>query len=222
MSNSIPIRVALADNHPATRLGVRTALEQAGDIHIVGEAGDGHAAVRLVADASPDVLVLDMELPGICGVEVARQLQGTSVQILALSACDHERYVFELLAIGAGGYLMKDEALSTIVEAVRGVGQGQTGWLSRRVAAKVMKERAVGAQATEQPAAALSARELQVLRLVARGYGNEQIATSLRIAEGTVKNHVTNIYSKLGVCTRTEAAAYAWSQGWVSRVNGEL
>src|SRR5512145_2770673 len=164
----------------------------------------------------PDVLLLDMELPGLKGTEIAQRLrqQRSPVRILGISAHDDEGYIFGLLMQGAAGYMTKDDALTAIGEAVRGVARGEVGWFSRRVMAKVM-QRNFGEAAVTPPdqTVVLSLRERQVLQLVAQGEANEQIAQILKIADGTVKNHVTNIYSKLGVRTRAEAVAWAWKQG---------
>jgi DNA-binding NarL/FixJ family response regulator len=212
-----PIRVVLADDHPVVRSGIRTLLEKAPDIAVIGEASDGYEALRLVAELQPDVLLLDMELPRMMGLEVAQRLQaeGSPVRILVLSAYDDEQYIFGLLSSGAVGYMTKDEALSNLIDAVRGVAQGEAGWLSRRATARVMQRKLAGTKPATDQAALLSARERQVIQLVARGYPNEQIAETLNISDGTVKNHVTNIYGKLGVRTRAEAVAWAWKQGLV-------
>src|SRR5262245_59502400 len=133
------IRVVLADDHPVAREGLRNVLEKAADIEIVGLATNGDEAIRFVNELAPDVLLLDMEMPSVTGLEVARQLQssGSSVQILALSAHDDKEYINGLLASGAAGYLTKGEIPQTIVEAVRGVARGEQGWVSRQVAAKM-------------------------------------------------------------------------------------
>jgi DNA-binding NarL/FixJ family response regulator len=132
-------RVVLADDHPMVRTAIRKLLEKAGDIEVIGEADDGAEALRLVEDLDPDVLLLDMEMPGLNGVQVARQLQsvGSPVSILALSAYDDQQYILGMLASGAAGYLTKEEALHILVEAVRGVARGERGWVSRWVAAKL-------------------------------------------------------------------------------------
>lgn len=211
-----PIRVLLADDHTIVREGIRERLEQMADIEVVGEAADGSEALRLAQTLHPDVLLLDMEMPGLRGPEVAHRLceAGSPIRVLALSAYDDTDYIAELLSYGAAGYLTKEEALATIVEAVRGVAHGQDGWLSRSVAAKLMRlQSGQGAPPIAPEAPALSERELEVLRGVAQGRTNHEIAESLFISGNTVRNHLANIYAKLEVHNRAGAVAWAWQQG---------
>lgn len=200
------IRVLLADDHPVTRNGIRNLLEQAAGIKVVGEANDGAEALQLVEELTPEVLLLDMEMPGMKGVEVAQQLRsaGSPVRILALSAYDDRQYILELLAGGAAGYLMKEEAPEIIVEAVRGVARGEQGWVSRQVAAKLSTWTQ---QETDQ--SDLTDREKQVLRLVVQGKTNQEIGFALEISEKTVEKHLEGVFSKLGVSSRVEAAVRA-------------
>ena len=216
MSSPKAIRVLLADDHPVVRGGIKSMLEQADDITVVGEAESGPEALELVAELEPDVLLLDMEMPEKPGLEVARELAASEspVRILALSAYDDDEYIFGLLDTGAAGYLTKDEAPYIIVEAVRGVAQGEDGWISRRVADKMVKRRR---RSLEKQSADLSPRELEVLEHVGRGETNPEIAEQLFISEGTVKNHVSHIYEKLGIRTRAEAVAWAWEHGLVGK-----
>ncbi len=210
-----PIRVVLADDHPLIRAGIRGELEKADDIKVVGEASNGSEALQLAEKLLPDVLLLDVEMPGLSGIDVARHLRsiGSPVLILALSAHDDEQYVFGLLESGASGYLVKDEVPETIIEAVRGVAQGEEGWLSRRVTAKVMRGRKTQVKNDTDMTSLLSDRELDVLRLIAQGCDNQGVADALFISESTVKSHCNNIYTKLGVRNRVQAAAWAWQRG---------
>ncbi len=206
-----PIRIVLADDHPVVRSGIRALLEAEPDMSVVGEASGGLEALRLVETLAPDVLLLDMEMPDLTGVEVARRLKagGASVRVLALSAYDDGHYILELLAIGAAGYLTKEEAPETIVDAVRGVARGEEGWLSRRAAASI----AAWTRRDQESFARLTEREAEVLRLLARGWTNGQIGEELCLSERTVRFHLRNIYDKLGVNTRGEAIAWAFREG---------
>ena len=205
MSNEI--RVLLIDDHPIIRSGIRMLLEQARDIVVVAEADRGDDAVRLVERHSPDILLLDMEMPGKSGMEVARELQsaGMRVRILALSAYDDDQYISSMLANGAAGYLTKEEALSTIVEAVRGVARGEEGWFSRRAAAQI----AAIARGDNNGEVGLTEREEEVLEMVSQGWTNGRIAHELSVTERTVRFHLSNVYDKLSVTSRAEAIAWA-------------
>lgn len=207
------IRIVLADDHPVMLDGVRNVLERESDVTVVGEATDGDEALRLTKELEPDVLVLDMEMPGLQGVEVARRLRaaGSSVRILALSAYDDQQYILGLLASGAAGYLIKEEAPDTIVDAVRGVARGEDGWLSRRVAARV----AEWTQRGERAGGELTEREMDVLRLVVAAKTNQEIGRTLGISEKTVEKHLESVFAKLGVSSRVEAAVLAVRNGLV-------
>ncbi len=223
------VRVVLVDDHPIVRAGIRQLLERTADITVIGESGEGQEALRLIVNLQPDVVVLDMKLLGMQGTEVMHQLRiaGFSGHILALSAYDDEDYISAVLANGAAGYLTKEEAPTAIADAIRGVAQGETGWLSRRVAAKVLHRNRLP-MLSEHPQyqnisyrSLLSDRELQVLCELARGQNNQEIAQSLTIAEGTVKNHITTIYGRIGVRTRAEATAWAWQHGLLDTISKE-
>lgn len=200
------ISVVLVDDHPVVRNGIRGLLEKADDILVVGEGENGEDALRLVVQHRPDVLLLDMDMKIMAGTEVAKRLRAENhpVRILALSAYNQKHYIQALLDSGAAGYLIKDEAISNIIEAIRGIAAGETGWFSRAVA------RQMAQWVREDPG--LSEREREVLVLIAKGLDNRQIAQQLQISEGTVKNHVSSIYTKLDVNSRSAAAAWAWQQ----------
>jgi DNA-binding NarL/FixJ family response regulator len=207
------IRVVLADDHPVARAGIRKILEKQSDIQVVGEAGSGDEALRLVKELNPDVLLLDMELPGRKGVEVARELQAahSPVHILALSTYDNKQFILGLLSSGASGYLVKEEVPETIIEAVRGVARGEQGWVSRRIAANL----AHWMQGGENEHSSLTDREEDVLRQLVAGKTNQEIAVALGISSKTVEKHIDSLYGKLGVASRVEAAVVAIQNGLV-------
>lgn len=209
------ITVVLADDHPVVRSGIRGMLEAAGDIRVVAEAANGQEAVDLVEQEDPDILLLDMEMPEMNGLGAARELasRGCRTRIVALSAYDDEEYIFGLLDAGAAGYLTKDEAPDMIIDAVRGVASGEDGWISSRIAEKMVRRRRA---LLERQSAELSPRETEVLGLVGKGHTNPEISEMLFISEGTVKNHVSHIYEKLGLRTRAEAVAWAWTHGMIT------
>lgn len=214
------IRVILSDDHPIVRAGIRQMLDVAEDILVIGEASNGIQAYELTVQLRPDVLLLDMEMPLMNGIEVAKRLQEEdhSVRILALSAYDSAEFIQGILANGAYGYLTKEELPETIVEAVRGVAGGQKDWLSKRarqrMEANVKKTRDLESQLEE-----LSDREKEVLLYIGQGCDNLTISESLFISERTVKNHASNIYSKMGFHSRAEAVAWAWENGMISAEN---
>jgi len=201
------IRVVMIDDHPIVRSGIRMLLERAGDIIVVGEADSGNEAVKMVQDLQPHVLLLDMEMPGKDGLTVARELKAAAldVRVLALSAHDDEEYIMNLLQIGAAGYLTKEEALDTIVDAVRGVARGEEGWLSRRAAARIT----TATRKEPNKLIDLTDREEEVVKLLADGHTNNEIADLLSVTERTVRFHLRNIYDKLDVNSR--AAAISWA-----------
>jgi DNA-binding NarL/FixJ family response regulator len=207
------IRVLLADDHPIVRTGIRAMLQGASDIDIVAEAKSGAEALMLVEQLQPDVLLLDMEMPVMSGLEVAKRLKllDSSVRVLALSAYDDAQYVHNLLASGAAGYLTKEEAPEMIIEAVRGVARGEEGWLSRRAVATVT----AWARQDREEGGKLSERELDVLRLVVAGKTNQEIALALHISEKTVEKHVGAILNKMSAASRVEAAVQAVQRGLV-------
>ena len=200
------IRVVLADDHPIVRDGIRKLLTDSIGIKIIGEAEDGEEAYRQVIETTPDVLLLDMELPGIHGVDLTKRLieEGVKVKILALSSYNDKGYISEMLALGASGYLIKDEVPKNIVDAIRGVAHGEQGWVSREVAA-ILSQMAIDGGTNHE----LTDREEEVLKLVVQGKTNREIGYELEISEKTVEKHLNNVFEKLDVRSRVEAAVFA-------------
>ena len=214
----VNIRVVLADDHPVVRAGVRTFLEKEPDLQVVGEIALGSEVETLTSHWQPDVLVLDVNMPGLDPVAATRRLkeQVPTLRILVLTAYDDDAYVTGLLAAGAMGYLLKEEALETLVAAIRAVARGES-WLSQRIAGRLARRavaRVEGAEADEHiRSEPLTSREREVLHLLALGLSNDEIAGRLVISRRTVQNHVSNIYSKLGLASRAEAVLYAIRHG---------
>lgn len=206
------IRVILVDDHPALRMGLRIVLEQAPDVQVVAEAGTGEEALALMEALQPDVAVLDCQLPGLSGAQVAAEIRrlGLPTRVLALSAYTDDAVIQGMVQAGALGYLLKEEAPAAIVDAVRAAARGEGRW-----SAAVIARLAAGAVSPAQTEAQddLTERELDVLRLLARGWDNHQIGGALQISERTVRFHLRNIYNKIGAQTRTEAAVWAVRRG---------
>jgi len=205
-----PIRVLLADDHPAFRIGLRVLLEQQEDIQVIAETSDRQATLAQIERLRPDVVVLDCEMPSLPGTQVAAELKRRNMptRVLALSAYADENYVRGMIEAGAVGYLLKDEAPERIVEAVRGARRGE-GWFSPRVAAQMAEW--INESKSQKPE--LTQREVEILRLVARGRTNKQIGKTLGISEKAVEKYMGGIFAKLNVSSRAEAAAWAVREG---------
>ncbi len=209
------IRLLLVDDQALFREGLRTILSVHDDIQVVGEAENGRQALEMVQARQPDVVLMDVRMPVLDGVAATRHLQEEQpdVRVIMLTTFDDDEYVFEGLRAGAAGYLLKDVPSEKLVEAIRAAARGES-FLQPSVTAKVVAEftrlsqrgGGEGAAGNQSLADPLSERELEVLALIATGASNREIADQLYIAEGTVKNHVTSILSKLGVRDRTQAA----------------
>ena len=213
------IRILIADDHAVVRQGTRSLLEREKDLEVVGEAGDGEEAVRLIEQLRPDVAMIDIAMPKLNGVEVTRQIKPRcpSTAVLILTAYDNDEYVFALLEAGAAGYLLKDVDSREVVEAVRAVHAGESV-LHPVIARKVINRlrSPMTKVGEEKPAVDLSERETQVLKLAARGMSNKDIATELFVSMRTVQGHLSSIFNKLGVGSRTEAVFQAVKRGWLS------
>lgn len=211
------IRVLLADDHAVVREGICRFLEEADDIEVVAEAGDGREALEKVREHRPDVAVLDIRMPEMTGVEATRRIKERfpEVRVLILTAYDDDPYIFALLRAGADGYVLKTASGDELIRAVRAVYRGQSA-LSPEVATKVVQQTITGKPATAaEQVEPLTPRELDVLRLAARGLTNRAIGYELGISHRTVQGYLASIYRKLGVGSRTEAVTEAIRRGWI-------
>ncbi|MCC7352890.1 MAG: response regulator transcription factor [Anaerolineae bacterium] len=216
-----PITVHLVDDHAVVRQGVRAFLSTQPDIVVVGESGSGEEAIRLIAEQVPDVVLMDLVMPGMDGVEATRQAKRASprTQIIVLTSYHENEHIFPALRAGALSYILKDVSPHELADAVRKAARGEAV-LHPRVAARVVQELQGARPDMPNPFTELSDRELEVLRLIAAGLSNAEIANHLVISEKTVKGHVSNILSKLQLADRTQAAVYAWREGIVRREGG--
>lgn len=212
------ITIIIVDDHKVVRQGVRAFMDTQPDIKVVGESGSGEEAVRLVSEHAPDVVIVDLVMPGMDGVEVTRQVKQTSprTQVIVLTSYHQDEHIFPAIRAGALSYLLKDVGPAELAEAVRKAAAGEAV-LHPRVAARVVQELHGARQDAPNPFTELSDREMEVLRLIADGLSNADIAGQLIISEKTVKSHVSNILNKLHLADRTQAAVYAWREGVVRR-----
>jgi len=210
-----PIRVLIADDHPVVRQGLRTFLESRDGIEVVGEAADGEQAVEATLAHRPDVVLMDLEMPGLDGIGAIRRLGtlGTAAKVIVLTGFGNDERVFPALAAGAAGYLLKDVDPAELEAAIRNVHRGDAG-LHPRIAARLLRELSQPAKQGNGP---LTPREQEVLALLAEGRSNREIARALGVSEKTVKTHVSNILAKLGLADRTQAALYAVRAGLTRR-----
>ncbi len=212
------ITLLLVDDHQLVRWGVRTFLATQPDITVVGEAASGEEALRLAVELAPDVALVDLVMPGLDGVEVTRRLKAQSprTQVIVLTSYHEDERIFPALRAGALSYLLKDVGARELADAVRKAAMGEAV-MHPRVAARVVAELRNAGRTSAAPAPVLSEREQEVLRLIAEGISNTEIAERLVISENTVKSHVSNILSKLHLADRTQAAVYAWREGLVEK-----
>lgn len=212
------IKVVLVDDHGVLREGMRGLLEQEPDIRVVGEAGNGLEAVAVTRAVAPDVVLMDVVMPRLTGIEATKQIKQSNptTAVLILSAYDDDRYVLGLLEAGAAGYLLKSATAQEVIHAIRAVHSGEAV-LHPAIAGRLLSRAARSPARVVPPHGGefITEREIEVLRLAARGLSNKEIASQLVLSVPTVKAHLVNIFNKMGVGSRTEAVLQALSQGWV-------
>lgn len=217
-----PISVLLADDHAVLRQGTAELLRREPDLEVVGEAADGQQAIELTQELQPDVVVMDVRMPVLSGIQATRRIRETTPRskVLVLTAHDNDEYVFSLLKEGASGYLLKTSPAQELIAAIRLVHRGQSP-LDPAIAQKLVARMShAGSEATvpeaqSRPDSALTPRELEVLALVAQGLINRAIANQLSISDRTVQAHLTNIFAKMQVSSRVEAVLTAIRLGWL-------
>jgi len=210
-----PLRVLIAEDHAVVREGTRKILERDPRLETVAEAEDGRQAVELAAKLKPDVVLLDLRMPVLGGIEAIGLILEASpaTKVLILSAYDEDDYVFAALEAGAGGYLLKTAHGSELIDAIHSVSRGDVV-LHPQIAAKLVRARAAPQQHQQDAASLLSTREVEILRLAAQGLRNKDIARELALSIRTVEGHLSNVFAKIGVSSRTEAILFALSRGW--------
>ena len=214
----MPIKIIIADDHALLRQGIRNVLELEEDLQVIGEACDGEEAVSKVATLVPDILLLDINMPKMNGLEVIKQVsqQQPKVRIIVLTMHDDENYVIEVIKAGAVGYLLKDIEPGMLVKAIRTVYDGESfiypclakklfGEINRQHVKNLEAAKMIGRSKEER----LNYREIEVLEMVCKGMSNQEVAKTLFLSEKTVKNHLTSIFRKIGVTDRTQAVLYA-------------
>jgi two-component system, NarL family, response regulator LiaR len=217
-TRSEPITLLLVDDHNVVRIGLKAYFDSLPDLRVIGEAASGEEAVRLAEKIHPDVVLMDLIMPGMDGVEATRQVKkvSPSTQVIVLTSYHEDEHIFPAIRAGALSYILKDVDPDDLAEAVRKAYTGQA-ILNPRVAARMVSEIRGDLQDAVNPFQELTDREMEVLRQVAAGKNNQEIADILVISEKTVKTHITNILSKLHLKDRTQAAVFAWQSGIVRR-----
>ena len=213
------IKILIADDHAVVREGTRKILEQEQDMEVIAEAVDGVEAVRLATELKPDVAIIDISMPNLDGIEATRQIKALcpSITVLILTVYDNDQFIFSLLEAGAAGYLLKDVRALELVNAVRAVHGGESV-LHPSIARKVLNRFVPISDDSRKKVTfeALSERETDILRLATRGLSNQEIADQLCISIRTVQGHLTHIFNKLQVSSRTEAVVRGLKEGWIT------
>ncbi len=212
------ITVLIVDDHEVVRQGLRAYLEAQPDFVVIGEASNGDEAVEAAAEYLPDVMLLDLVMSGMGGVEAARRVKSATprTQIVVLTSYHQDEFIFPAMQAGAISYILKDVVMDDLADAVRKAARGE-GVMHPRVAERVIQEVHGAKTAQFNPFRSLTNREMDVIRLIAKGLSNSEIAEALFISENTVKGHVSNILSKLHLADRTQAAVFAWEQGLIHK-----
>lgn len=207
----------LVEDHLVVRQSLRQFLNNAGDLEVVGEAGDGKEGVRVATELKPDVIIMDVAMPNVNGIEATRRIKQLcpSSAVLALTAYDYDQYVFALLEAGAAGYLLKDVSGSELVDAIRAVHRGDSV-LHPTIAHKVLErfKQLALKSGKEYNSGLLTEREIEVLKRAAKGMSNKDIAKELFVSVRTIETYLGSIFNKLGVASRTEAVVHALKEGW--------
>ena len=213
-----PIRITLTDDHPLVLAGMKALLQAVDDIEIVGEATDGQTALDIIRQVTPDIAILDISLPGISGLEVARTVatQLPQVRLLALTVHEDHAYVQPMLQAGARGYLLKRSAADELERAVRAIASGGL-YLDPAIAEKALPSSAGAHPSAETTASALTPRESEVLRFIAQGFSNKEIAGQLNISIKTVETYKARAVEKLGLFTRADIVRYGVAVGWLNQ-----
>jgi DNA-binding NarL/FixJ family response regulator len=213
------MKVLVAEDHPITRQGICKLLEDEGNFMVIGEASDGEEAVQMVADLQPDVVIMDVAMPKLNGIEATRQIKllRPSTAVLILSAYDDDEYVFGLLEAGAAGYLLKTASGDELTRAIRAVHKGEPvldPMITRKVINRFRFPDKIRRAA--KPSEHLSDREIDIIKLAARGMTNKEIADKLHLSRRTVEGNLRSIFNKLGVGSRTEAVLHGLRKGWLT------
>ncbi len=218
MSQNRPIRLVIVDDHPVVRTGLRHLFETEAGFDVVAEAADGAAAVEAVVESRPDIVLMDLQMPGMDGVEAIRRISALPrpPAVLVLTTYDSDAQILAAIEAGATGYLLKDAEREVLFASVRSAARGGSP-LAPSVAARLVQHLGSGSGRAPEP---LTSRELDVVRLVARGASNREIARDLRLSEATVKTHLIHVFEKLGVADRTSAVTTALERGLIQLPRG--